>query len=43
MIFSHMFHTERSQHTYLFTVVIVSGQQDLPSDASTFSPTSFKA
>ena len=28
-----MFHTERSWHTYRFTVVIVSGRQDLPSDA----------
>ena len=29
--FSRMFHTERSWHTYRFTVVIVSGRQDLPS------------
>ena len=41
--FSRMFHTERSWHTYRFTVVIVSGRQDLPSDASAFSLTSFEA
>ena len=28
---SRMFYTERSWHTYRFTVVIVSGRQDLPS------------
>ena len=31
--FSRVFHTERSWHTYRFTVVFVSGRQDLPSDA----------
>ena len=41
--FSRMFHTERSWHTYRFTVVIVSGRQDLPSDESAFSLTSFEA
>ena len=30
--FSRLFHTERSWHTYRFTVVFVSGQQDLPSE-----------
>ena len=29
--FSRRFHTERSWHTYRFTIVIVSGRQDLPS------------
>ena len=29
--FSRWFHTERSWHTYRFTVVFVSGRQDLPS------------
>ena len=41
--FSRMFHTERSWHTYRFTVVIVYGRQDLPSDARAFSLTSFEA
>ena len=42
--FSRLFHTERSWHTYRFTVVFVSGQQDLPSaDARAFSLTSFEA
>ena len=40
--FSHLFHTERSWHTYRFTVVFVSGQQDLPSDARVFSLTFFE-
>ena len=31
--FSHLYLTERSWHTYRFTVVFVSGWQDLPSDA----------
>ena len=35
--FSRVFHTERSWHTYRFTVVFVSGRQDLPSDARAFS------
>ena len=30
---SRIFHIERSWHTYRFTVVFVSGRQDLPSDA----------
>ena len=38
-----LFHTERSWHTYRFTVVFVSGRQDLPSDARAFSLTSFEA
>ena len=33
--------TLRGHDTYRFTVVIVSGRQDLPSDASAFSLTSF--
>ena len=41
--FSCLFHTERSWHTYRFTVVFVSGRQDLPSDARAFSLTSFEA
>ena len=41
--FSRLFHTERSWHTYRFTVVFVSGWQDLPSDARAFSLTSFEA
>ena len=41
--FSRLFLTERSWHTYRFTVVFVSGQQDLPSDAREFSLTSFEA
>ena len=41
--FSCLFHTERSWHTYRFTVVFVSGRQDLPSDARAFSFTSFEA
>ena len=40
--FSRLFHTERSWHTYRFTVVFVSGRQDLPSDARAFSLTSFE-
>ena len=40
---SCMFDTERSWHTYRFTVVIVSGRQDLSSDARAFSFTSFEA
>ena len=35
--------TLRGHDTYRFTVVIVSGRQDLPSDASAFSLTSFEA
>ena len=35
--FSRLFHTERSWHTYRFTVVFVSGRQDLSSDARAFS------
>ena len=41
--FSRLFHTEMSWHTYRFTVVFVSGRQDLPSDARAFSLTSFEA
>ena len=41
--FSRLFHTERSWHTYRFTVVFVSGRQDFPSDARAFSLTSFEA
>ena len=41
--FSCLFHTERSWHTYRFTVAFVSGRQDLPSDARAFSLTSFEA
>ena len=41
--FSRLFHTERSWHTYRFTVAFVSGRQDLPSDARAFSLTSFEA
>ena len=41
--FSRLFHTERSWHTYRFTVVFVSGRQDLPSDARAFSLTSFES
>ena len=40
--FSRLFHTERSWRTYRFTVVFVSGRQDLPSDARAFSLTSLK-
>ena len=40
--FSRFFHTERSWHTYRFTVVFVSGLQDLPSDARAFSLTYFE-
>ena len=40
--FSRAFHTERSWHTYRFTVVFVSGRQDLPSDAKAFSLTCFE-
>ena len=35
--FSRLFHTERSWYTYRFTVVFVSGRQDLSSDARAFS------
>ena len=35
--------TLRGYDTYRFTVVIVSGRQDLPSDESAFSLTSFEA
>ena len=35
--------TLRSHDTYRFTVVIVSGRQDLSFDASAFSLTSFEA
>ena len=41
--FSRLFHTEMSWHTYRFTVVFVSGRQDLPSDERVFSLTSFEA
>ena len=34
---SRLFHIERSWHTYRFTVVFVSGRQDLPSYASAYS------
>ena len=34
---SRLFHIERSWHTYRFTVVFVSGRQDLPSDARGYS------
>ena len=34
--------TLRGYDTYRFTVVIVSGRQDLPSDASALSLTSFE-
>ena len=34
---SRLFHIERSWHTYQFTVVFVSGWQDLPSDARAYS------
>ena len=40
--FSRLFHTERSWHTYRFTVVFVSGRQDLPFDARAFSLTTFE-
>ena len=40
--FSCLYHTERSWHTYRFTVVFVSGRQYLPSDARAFSLTSFE-
>ena len=40
--FNRLFHTKRSWHTYRFTVVFVSGRQDLPSDAKEFSLTSFE-
>ena len=41
--FSRLFHTERSWHTYRFTVFFISGRQDLPSDARVFTLTSFEA
>ena len=41
--FSRLFHTERSWHTYRFTVVFASGRQDLPSDPRAFCLTSFEA
>ena len=31
--FSRLYHTDRSWHTHRFTVVFVSGRQDLRSDA----------
>ena len=34
---SRLVHTERSWHTYRFTVVFVSGRQDLPSDSRAYS------
>ena len=34
---SRLFHIERSWHTYRFTVVFVSGRQDLPSDSRAYS------
>ena len=34
---SRLFHIERSWHTYRFTVVFVSGRQDLPSYARAYS------
>ena len=34
---SRLFHIESSWHTYQFTVVFVSGRQDLPSDARAYS------
>ena len=41
--FRRLFHTERSWDTYRFTMVLVSGRQDLSSDARAFSLTSFEA
>ena len=41
--FRRLFQTERSSHTYRFTVVFVSGRQDVPSDAKAFHLTSFEA
>ena len=42
--FSRLFHTERSWHTYQFTVVFIFGWQDLLSDARVFFVfTSFEA
>ena len=41
--FSRLFHTEWSWYTYRFTVVFVSGRQDLPPDARAFTLTSFGA
>ena len=40
--FSRLFHPERLWHTYRFTVVFVSGRQNLHSDARVFSLTSFE-
>ena len=34
---SRLFHIEKSWHTYRFTVVCVSGRQDLPSDVRAYS------
>ena len=34
---SRLFHIKRSWHTYRFTVVFVSGRQDLPSDSRAYS------
>ena len=34
---SRLFHTEKSWRTYQFTVVFVSGRQDLPSDVRAYS------
>ena len=42
-LLGHLFYTERSLHTYRFTVVFVSGRQDLPFDTRAFSLTSFEA
>ena len=42
-LLGRLFHTERSLHAYQFTVVFVSGRQDLPSDARAFSLNSFVA
>ena len=41
--FSRLFHTERSWHTYRFTVAFISGRKELPSDERAFSLTSFEA
>ena len=42
--FSRLFHTERSWHAYRFTVVFISGWQDLLSDVRVFFVfTSFEA
>ena len=41
MIFSRLFNTKWWSQAYLFSVVIVYGRHDLPSDARAFSLTSF--